>query len=210
MGGEARKLALSQSAALTLKRAGRVVLIALLGLPGCSDGSASTGTDVGASFADELSAEVFTLDRSCAYDFITGDEAGHWLLNIGNGWGELSPGRHDISRSGVYGTVTVGEDLWANHCNDVVLPSTPQPIPADEWRIVEGWFVMPDVATRSGPSITITLRDLVDNTVQLGWLEGWLGWSGGLWPVGVSGSFDVPLGVFAFDDERVGSVSPFR
>lgn len=47
------------------------------------------------------------------------------------------------------------------------------------------------------------------NTVQLGGLEGWLWWSGGLWPVGVSGSFDVPFGVFAFDDERVRSMPPF-
>ena len=157
-----------RSAARSLRRAGQVVAILLLGLAGCSDRSASTdrSTSVGGSFAGELSADVFTLDRSCAYDFITGDEAGHWLLNIGNGWGQLSPGRHDVSLSDVYGSVTVGEDLWANHCNDVVLPSTPEPIPADEWRIVEGWFVMPDVAARSGPSITITLSDLVVETDQ--------------------------------------------
>jgi hypothetical protein len=117
-------------------------------------------------FADELSADVFTVDRSCGYDFVTGDESGSWLLVIGNGFGELTPGRHEVSLADVYGSVTVGEDLWANHCSDVVLPSSPVPAPADEWRIVEGSFVMPDVVGEPGPSITITLNDLVVETDQ--------------------------------------------
>lgn len=48
------------------------------------------------------------------------------------------------------------------------------------------------------------------NAVKLGRVDGWGGWSVGLGPVGVAGSFDVPFGVFAFDDSRAGSVSAFR
>ena len=122
-------------------RRGRAVVV------GCSGDTEPTAgsTGVRGGFADELSADVFTVDRSCGYDFVTGDESGSWLLVIGNGFGELTPGRHEVSLVDVYGSVTVGEDLWANHCSDVVLPSSPVPAPADEWRIVEGSFVMPDV-----------------------------------------------------------------
>jgi hypothetical protein len=38
------------------------------------------------------------------------------------------------------------------------------------------------------------------NAVQLDALDGGDGWSGGLGPVGVAGSFDVPLGHLAFDE----------
>lgn len=41
-------------------------------------------------------------------------------------------------------------------------------------------------------------------------MDGRGGWSGGLWPVAVSGAFDMPLDEFAFDESRVRSLSPGR
>jgi hypothetical protein len=48
------------------------------------------------------------------------------------------------------------------------------------------------------------------NAVKLGGADGWGGWSVGLGPVGVAGPFDVPFGVFAFDDSRTGPVTADR
>lgn len=45
---------------------------------------------------------------------------------------------------------------------------------------------------------------------SLGAHDDWNGWSGGLRPVGVSGSFDVPFGHFAFDEAGVGAVAAGR
>ena len=44
------------------------------------------------------------------------------------------------------------------------------------------------------------------NTVQLGH-DGFVEWSIGLGPVAVAGSFDVPLGVLAFDHAGVGPMN---
>jgi hypothetical protein len=48
------------------------------------------------------------------------------------------------------------------------------------------------------------------NAVKLGGVDRGDGWSVGLWPIGVSGSFDVPSRVLALDDSWAGTVTPFR
>jgi len=57
---------------------------------------------------------------------------------------------------------------------------------------------------------TPVLAAFSPNAVQLDALDDWYGWAGGLGPVGVVGSFDVPFGHLAFDESGVGAVSPGR
>ena len=51
------------------------------------------------------------------------------------------------------------------------------------------------------------LRRPKPNTVKLGLLDEVVRWMPGLWPVGVVGAFDVPLGHLAFDQARVGPMA---
>ena len=78
-------------------------------------------------------------------------------------------------------------------------------IRGETWRELHpGGRVLIDVITAAIDGCDAVVAEISTNTVQLD-RDGLIGRDAGLGPVAVAGSFDVPLGVLAFDYAGVGA-----
>lgn len=119
----------------------------------------------GVPTTEQVTAEVFTTDYGCGWEFVTGNEQGTWRLTIAAAVQAPIPAGHvDLEQADVVATVTFGADLFSNHCDDVIEAHEPTPRVVAEWPVVAGKFEMPPYDSSVAGPLTIVLRDGIVQT----------------------------------------------
>lgn len=125
----------------------------------------TTPTTSPAPASGQVSAEVFTTDYACGWEFATGDERGVWRLTVAAAVQVPIPAGHvDLEQGDVVASVAFGADLFSNHCDDVIEAHEPTPRIVAEWPVVAGSFEMPTYDSSVADQLTIVLRDGIVQT----------------------------------------------
>jgi len=143
-----------------------VVVVLVVG-GACADRGAGATTPAAslAPTSEQMSAEVFTTDYGCGWEFAIGDEQGNWRLTIAAAVQAPIPAGHiDLEQADVVATVTFGADLFSNHCDDVIEAHEPAPRVVTEWPVVAGNFEMPTYDSSVAGPLTIVLRGAIVQT----------------------------------------------